>query len=258
MAVKVLRELQEAHGELGVSARSARRYISALKETVSVKQVRYYEPVLDLAPGVQCQVDGGELRGVMIGGRETTVYFVVFVLSYSRLMQVVASPRAVDTAVLIRMHDAAFRAFGGYPKEYVYDQTSLVVIAETFRELTLNQRFHRGHPILWRTPDAPTARRDEAIDPQRWTQRQVILLPQKGKQFVLEVVPELRQAGLTGSIHLGYRNESLLTISFYQPLAGHTRSSPLFSPPAGENPSTLRMRNGTSQSPFRLAFGDNP
>ena len=74
---------------------------------------------------------------------ETTVYFVVFVLSYSRLMHVVASPRPVDTAALIRMHDAAFRAFGGFPKECVYDQTSLVVIAETFRELTLNERFHR-------------------------------------------------------------------------------------------------------------------
>ncbi len=36
-AVKVLRKLQEAHGELGVSARSARRYLSALKATVSVK-----------------------------------------------------------------------------------------------------------------------------------------------------------------------------------------------------------------------------
>lgn len=142
-AVKVLRKLHQAHGDLGVSARSARRYISALKQTVSVKQERYYEPVLELAPGVQCQVDGGELRGVVIGGLETTVYFVVFVLSYSRLMQVVASPRPVDTAALIRMHDAAFRAFGGYPKECVYDQTSLVAIAETFRELSLNQRFHR-------------------------------------------------------------------------------------------------------------------
>ncbi len=126
-------------------ARSARRYISALKQTVSVKQERYYEPVLDLAPGVgvQCQVDGGELRGVMNGGRETTVYFVVFVLAYARLMPVVASPRPVDTAALIRRHDAACRAFGGYPKACVYDQTSRVVIAETCRELTLNQRCHR-------------------------------------------------------------------------------------------------------------------
>lgn len=143
-AVKVLRTLQEAQGERGVSARRARRYISALKATVSVKQTRYYEPVLDLAPGVQCQVDGGEWRGVMIGGRETTGYFVVFVLAYARLMQVVASPRPVDTAALMRMHDAAFRAFGGYPKACVYDQTRLVVIAETCRELTLNPRFHRS------------------------------------------------------------------------------------------------------------------
>ena len=142
-AVKVLRKLQEAHGDLGVSARSVRRYIGALKEGVRVKQERYYEPVLDMAPGVQCQVDGGELRGVMIGGLETIVYFVVFVLSYSRLMYVAASARPVDTAALIRMHDAAFRAFGGCPKECVYDQTSLVVIAETFRELTLNQRFQQ-------------------------------------------------------------------------------------------------------------------
>jgi hypothetical protein len=141
--VKVLRKLNEAQGDLGVSARSARRYLHALKETVNVKQARYYEPVLEMVPGVQCQVDGGELRGMMIGGRETAVYFVVFVLAYSRLMHVVASPRPVDTAALIRMHDAAFRAFGGYPKECVYDQTRLVVIAETFRELTLNQRFHR-------------------------------------------------------------------------------------------------------------------
>ena len=142
--MKVLRTLQEAQGERGVSARRARRYISALKATVSVKQTRYYEPVLDLAPGVQCQVDGGEWRGVMIGGRETTGYFVVFVLAYARLMQVVASPRPVDTAALMRMHDAAFRAFGGYPKACVYDQTRLVVIAETCRELTLNPRFHRS------------------------------------------------------------------------------------------------------------------
>jgi hypothetical protein len=120
-----------------------RRYIEGLKATVGVKAPRCYEPVLDMVPGVQCQVDGGELRGVVIGGLETTVYFVVFVLSYSRLMHVVASLRPVDTAALIGMHDAAFRAFGGRPQECVYDQTRLVVIAETFRELDLNERFHR-------------------------------------------------------------------------------------------------------------------
>ena len=115
-AVKVLRKLREAYGELAVSARTARRYIQELKETVTLKQERYYAPVLDMVPGVQCQVDGGELRGVVIAGVETTVYLMVFVLAYSRLMYVVASTRPIDTAELIRMHDAAFRLLGCDPR----------------------------------------------------------------------------------------------------------------------------------------------
>ena len=142
-AVKILRKLEKAHGDLSVSSRTARRYIAMLKDEVTVKQRRYYEPVLEMEPGVQCQVDGGELRGVSVGGVETTVHFVVFVLSYSRLMYVGLSPEPVDTERLIGMHDAAFRAFGGRPEECVYDQTKLVVIAEAFRELDLNQRFHQ-------------------------------------------------------------------------------------------------------------------
>lgn len=142
-AVKVLRKLKAKVDALAVSDRSVRRYIQALKLEISVKQPRYYEPVLDMIPGEQCQVDGGELRGVMIGGRETTVYFMVFVLSYSRLLHVSVSARPIDTDTLIRQHDAAFRYFGGMPAECVYDQTKLVVISETFRELQLNQRFHQ-------------------------------------------------------------------------------------------------------------------
>jgi transposase len=142
-AVKVLRKLREAHGDLAVSARSARRDIRELKETVTLKQERDDEPVLDRVPGVPCQVDGGELRGMMIAGVETTVDFMVFVLVDSRLMFVAASPRPIDTSELIRMHDAAFRDVGGRPQEGVDDQTRLVVIDEPFRELTLNARFAR-------------------------------------------------------------------------------------------------------------------
>jgi len=113
-----------------------------LKQEVSFKQARYYEPVIDMIPGEQCQVDGGELRGVMIDGVETTVYLMVFVLSYSRFMHVSLSDKAINTDMLIKQHDAAFRYFGGMPEECVYDQTKLVVISEIFRELNLNQRFH--------------------------------------------------------------------------------------------------------------------
>jgi len=142
-AVKVLRKLKEKVGDVKVSERSVRRYIRSLRQTVAFRQMRYYEPVLDMIPGVQCQVDLGEVRGVQIGDEERTVYFVVFVLSYSRLMYVAASPCPIDTDAFIRIHDAAFRYFGGCPEECVYDQTRLVVIRETFRELELNQRFYQ-------------------------------------------------------------------------------------------------------------------
>jgi len=142
-AVKVMRKLKAKIDALAVSDRSVRRYIQALKDEISFKQPRYYEPVIDRVPGAQCQVDGGELRNVMIGGKETTVYFMVFVLSYSRLMHVTVSAQPIDTQALIYQHDAAFRYFGGMPQECVYDQTKLVVIHEVFRERELNQRFHQ-------------------------------------------------------------------------------------------------------------------
>jgi len=141
-AVKVMRKLREKQPALDVSERSARRYIGQVKETVIQKQRRYYEPILDMVPGVQCQVDGGELSGVLVGGIERKVYFVVFVLSYSRLMYVGLSPNPVSTETFIQMHDAAFRYFEGCPEECVYDQAKLVVVQEQYRELELNQRFH--------------------------------------------------------------------------------------------------------------------
>ena len=141
-AVKIQRKLQAKHPELTLSSRSIRRYVKKLKERVVSKQMRYYQPVLDHTPGEQCQVDPGELRGVMINGIETTVHFVVFVLSFSRLMYVALSDKAIDTECFIRMHDVAFRYFGGVTAECVYDQTKLVVIKEVYRELTVNARFN--------------------------------------------------------------------------------------------------------------------
>lgn len=141
-AVKLARRLQERGGELAVSSRSIRRYVQALKEQVATGQLRYYEPVPQSVPGIQCQVDPGELRGVLIGGQERTVHFVVFVLSCSRLMYVGVAFKPLDTAAFIQLHDEALRYFGGTPEECVYDQTKLVVLSEQYRELTVNQRFH--------------------------------------------------------------------------------------------------------------------
>lgn len=141
-AVKLLRKLKEKHSDITVSDRTVRRYIQTVKDNCLLQQTRYYEPVIDRVPGVQCQIDPGELRGVLINGADTTVHFVVFVLSFSRLMYVALSPKPINTTTFIQMHDAAFRYFNGCPAECVYDQTKLVVIDEQYRELTVNAQFH--------------------------------------------------------------------------------------------------------------------
>ena len=134
--------MKEKFPEFEMSDRSFRRYVGKLKSEHPVKQVRYYEPVIDMIPGVQCQVDPGELRNVMIDEKPAPVYFVVFVLSYSRLMYVATSFTPINTETFIRMHDEAFRYFGGVPEECVYDQTKLVVIHEEFREVRYNEAFY--------------------------------------------------------------------------------------------------------------------
>ncbi|MBF0200660.1 MAG: IS21 family transposase [Desulfamplus sp.] len=142
-AVKIKRKMKEKFPEFEMSDRSFRRYVGRLKSENPVKQVRYYEPVIDMVPGVQCQVDPGELRNVMIDGKPVSVYFVVFVLSYSRLIYVATSFTPINTEIFIRMHDEAFRYFGGVPEECVYDQTKLVVIHEEFREVQYNAAFYQ-------------------------------------------------------------------------------------------------------------------
>ncbi len=141
-SVKIRRKMKEKFPEFEISDRSFRRYVGKLKSEHPVKQVRYYEPVIDMIPGVQCQVDPGELRKVMIDEKQVSVYFVVFVLSYSRLMYVATSFTPINTVTFIRMHDEAFRYFGGVPEECVYDQTKLVVIHEEFREVRYNEAFY--------------------------------------------------------------------------------------------------------------------
>ncbi|GED22523.1 hypothetical protein HHA01_15000 [Halomonas halmophila] len=82
----MIHKIKALHDEgQGLSICAIGQELGISRNTVASRQRRYYEPVLDMVPGVQCQVDPGELREVMIGGEPRTVYFVVFVLAYSRL-----------------------------------------------------------------------------------------------------------------------------------------------------------------------------
>lgn len=142
-SVKITRKLREKIKDFDISERTIRRYVEQLKKVNPVKQARYYEPILNMIPGQQCQVDPGELHDVIVNGKKTKIYFVVFVLSYSRLLYVGASQNPINTEIMIKMHDAAFHYFGGCPEECVYDQGKTVVVQEEFRELVLNNQFAR-------------------------------------------------------------------------------------------------------------------
>ncbi|TLF51649.1 transposase [Halomonas urmiana] len=58
---------------------------------------------------------------MMIGGEPRTVYFVVFVLSYSRLSYVGVIFAPLEITTFIHLHDEAFRYFGGLHEKCVYD-----------------------------------------------------------------------------------------------------------------------------------------
>jgi len=71
------------------------------------------------------QVDMGEKSIVMSDQSRMKVYFVSFVLCYSRMMYIHYSTRAYNTDMFIAAHLAAFQYFGGVPQAGIYDQTKL-------------------------------------------------------------------------------------------------------------------------------------
>jgi transposase len=146
-APKLLRKIRERYPSITAKERALRNYIVPLREAVcegTAGNIRYYEPVLDMQPGRQVQVDIGEdwvCRDE--GGGRFKSYFVSFVFSYSRKKYATFQARFYDTDSFIDAHIAAFRYFGGIAEEYVYDQTKLVVINERYREVWFNERFYQ-------------------------------------------------------------------------------------------------------------------
>lgn len=77
------------------------------------------------------------------GAGRFKVYFASFVFSYSRKKYAIFQGRPFDTESFINAHISAFDYFGGIAREYVYDQTKLVVINERYREVWFNERFYQ-------------------------------------------------------------------------------------------------------------------
>lgn len=146
-----IRRRVEAAAPVRLPATVLHREVAALGYTGTERTVRRFvatlypartpEPVVrfETAPGHQAQMDWGEYR---LNGRK--VYSFVGVLGYSRWMylEYVESVRA---ETLVACHRRMFQAFGGVPREVLYDNMKTVVT----RRNAYGGGRHRFHDGLW-------------------------------------------------------------------------------------------------------------
>jgi transposase len=118
----LLRELR-AQGYAG-GYTTLKDYLQPRREAARSVAVRRFET----PPGHQAQVDWGEL-GTLVeaDGQKRTLSGFVFTLGHSRAMFAdVALDQTLPT--LLRLHEAAFAALGGVPREILYDHMKTVVL----------------------------------------------------------------------------------------------------------------------------------
>lgn len=159
-ASRLYRDFVKEHPDIKISDRAFRCFIRKIKDNLDCANVRYFTPV-EYLPGVQIQVDPGELKVQSISGDEFKVYFIVFILSYSRKRYVYFQTRPINTIDFIHAHQSCFDYLGYIPQQMVYDQTKLVVIKEKYREVWYNQKFIQYLTSLEISPYAC-----EGYDPQ--------------------------------------------------------------------------------------------
>ncbi|MCL2110763.1 MAG: IS21 family transposase [Clostridiales bacterium] len=137
-AVRILEKLQEQ----GFSGKYSivKEYVRTKKKDLDERATIRFETT----PGLQAQVDWAhfEDRTVFEGGRDKKLYLFLMILGYSR-MRYIEFVTDMSTNTLIRCHQNAFRHFGGYPDEILYDNMKQVVIKRLLKqeESSLNRQF---------------------------------------------------------------------------------------------------------------------
>ena len=137
-AVRIHEKMQEM-GYCGKYT-MVRTYVSTKKSELDNKATVRFETM----PGLQAQVDWAffENYRVFEGGEWKKLYCFLMVLGYSR-MRYIEFVTDMSTSTLIRCHINAFRYFGGYPEEILYDNMKQVVVKRLLKQedSTLNSQF---------------------------------------------------------------------------------------------------------------------
>jgi transposase len=117
-----------------------RQYVATRKTDLDEKATVRFETI----PGLQGQVDWAHFEGhkVLEKGEYRKLYCFVMILGYSRT-RYIEFVTDMSTSSLIRCHINAFRYFGGYPHEILYDNMKQVVTKRLMKqsESELNKQF---------------------------------------------------------------------------------------------------------------------
>lgn len=154
-STRLIRELRERGYTGGVA--TLRRYVLSVRSPRSRKAYLRVE----VEPGEQAQVDWGNFGMLRIGDTHRPLSCFAMVLSWSRALYLDFSlDQRMDT--FLRMHDRAFRFFGGIPRRVLYDNLKSVVLHHVGSTVQFNPRFlqYAGHQLF--EPTAAPVRYPEA------------------------------------------------------------------------------------------------
>ncbi len=144
-AAQVCDWLKEHYSET-FSERTVSRYVKDLRKEYDLRKApnpRDYEAVPELPMGQQLQVDFGEKWLKNVNGGRTKVYAAAFVLAHSRFKYAELQSRPYTATDLVRACHHCFRYMGGIPQEMVFDQDSIVCVAENAGDIIHTYEFEK-------------------------------------------------------------------------------------------------------------------
>ena len=125
-AARLYREIKEMGFDGGKTI--VKDFIQKVRPKQVVPAVLRYET----KPGIQAQVDWGEVGKVEVDGKIKKLFFFSMILGYSR-MRYVEFTLSTDTSTLIQCHLNAFQYFSGCTQEILYDNMKQVVIKRALK-----------------------------------------------------------------------------------------------------------------------------
>lgn len=150
-AAQILDWLLEIYEDKSLKERTVRRYVAWLRKKHQIPKptsTRQYEAVEELPPGLQLQVDFGQITTCNTNGGKTTLYCMGAVLSHSRHKYAEWSDTPLTTPRLVTMLTRCFEFYGGVPKELVFDQDKLIAVSENYGDIIFTAEFERFKQLM--------------------------------------------------------------------------------------------------------------